>query len=69
MLIRISRLDLAILGPSLSASPVTEKSFRDACAAVPTVELPADFSTLEAGEAAATLLKNIAERLQAPGQA
>jgi anti-sigma B factor antagonist len=64
MLMRVTRFDVVVLGPSLKASPATEKSFRDACAAVPTHELPADFSTQEAGEAAANLLRSIAERLQ-----
>lgn len=69
MLMRVSRFDLAIVGPNLTASPVIEKSFRDACAKVPTLELPADFSTLEAGEAASIILRSIADRLQTPGQA
>ena len=69
MLMRVSRFDLVILGPGVPASPATEKSFQDACAAVPTHQLPADFSTQEAGEAAASLLGNIAERLQSAGQA
>ncbi len=69
MLMRVSRFDLVILGPGVPASPATEKNFQDACAAVPTHQLPADFSTQEAGEAAASLLGNIAERLQSPGRA
>lgn len=69
MLMRVTRFDLVVLGPSLKGSPATEKSFRDACAALPNLELEGDFSTMEAGEAAARLLQKIAERLQAVGNA
>lgn len=65
LLMRCSRFDLAIVGASVTAAPGTEKTFRDACAKLPVVELGGHFSTLEAGEAASGLLKQIAERLQA----
>ena len=65
ILMRITRFDLLVTGPELSSSPATEKSFRDACASLPAVELGADFSTSEAGEATSTLLDKIAARLQA----
>lgn len=64
ILMRVSRFDLLLVGAELTASPATEKSFRDACAAVPVVEIGSEFSTLEAGEAAAALLEKIAGCLQ-----
>jgi anti-sigma B factor antagonist len=64
LLMRVTRFDLVLLGAGLTASPVTEKSFRDECAKVPCVELGGEFSTLEAGEAAAHLLEKISVRLQ-----
>ena len=66
ILMRVSRFDLVLLGAEMTASPVTEKSFRDACAAVPVVELGGEFSTLEAGQAASALLEKIAARMQRP---
>jgi anti-sigma B factor antagonist len=66
ILMRVSRFDLVLLGAEMAASPVTEKSFRDACAAVPLVELGSEFSTLEAGQAASALLEKIAARMERP---
>lgn len=60
ILMRVSRFDLVLLGAGMSASPATEKSFRDVCASVPLIELGQDFSTQEAGQAAASLLERIA---------
>lgn len=65
LLMRCTRFDLAVVGASVTAAPGTDKTFRDACAKLPVVELGSQFSTLEAGEAASGLLKQIAERLQA----
>lgn len=64
ILMRVSRFDLLLVGADVGASPATEKSFRDACAKFPVIELGADFSTLEAGAAASDLLEKIAARLQ-----
>jgi hypothetical protein len=64
ILMRVSRFDLLLVGADLSASPTTEKSFRDACIAVPVMQLGSEFSTLEAGEAASALLQKIAVQLQ-----
>ena len=64
ILMRVSRFDLLLLGADVTASPATEKSFRDACASVPLIELGNEFSTLEAGEAASALLEKIAAQLQ-----
>jgi anti-anti-sigma factor len=63
LLMRVTRFDLLLLGAGLTASPGTEKSFREVCAALPCVELGSEFSTLEAGEASAHLLKEIAAKL------
>lgn len=65
ILMRVTRFDLLLLGADVPAAPATEKTFRDACSALPVVELGADFSTLEAGEAASALLEKIASRLDA----
>ena len=64
LLMRVTRFDLLLLGADVTASPATEKSFRDACVAVPMIELGSEFSTLEAGEAATHLLETIATQLQ-----
>jgi anti-sigma B factor antagonist len=64
LLMRVSRFDLLLVGADVTASPATEKSFRDACARVPVIELAPEFSTLEAGEAASALLEKIATHLQ-----
>lgn len=63
-LMRVSRFDLLVLGSQLTAAPTTEKSFRDISVTLPTVELGSDFSTIEAGQAAAGLLEKIAARLK-----
>ncbi len=68
ILMRVSRFDLLLLGADVSASPSTEKSFRDACARLPVIELGSDFSTLEAGEATAGLLEKISSRLHSGAQ-
>jgi anti-anti-sigma factor len=65
LLMRVTRFDVLLLGADLTAAPATEKSFRDACAALPVIELGSEFSTLEAGEAATALLEKIAAHLQA----
>lgn len=69
ILMRVTRFDLLLLGVEMAASPATEKSFRDACACLPVIELGSEFSTLEAGEATTGLLEKIAARLQSGTQA
>jgi anti-sigma B factor antagonist len=64
ILMRVSRFDLVLLGADTPASPAAEKSFREASAKIPLVELETDFSTLEAGEAATALMEKIAALLQ-----
>ena len=63
ILMRVTRFDLVLVGPELSASPGTQQSFQAACARCPVIELGSEFSTLDAGEAGAGLLAKIAERL------
>jgi anti-sigma B factor antagonist len=64
ILMRVTRFDLVLVGAEMSASPGTEKSFRDACGSMPVVELGQDFSTQEAGQATSSLLEKIAACLQ-----
>lgn len=59
ILMRVTRFDLVLAGPELSAAPATEKAFRGMCATLPVIELGNDFSTQEAGRAAANLLEKI----------
>jgi anti-sigma B factor antagonist len=63
ILIRVMRPELLLLGPNMSSSPATRQAFDLACAKLPLVELGNEFSTLEAGEAAAVLLEKIRIRL------
>lgn len=68
ILMRVSRLDLVVLGGELSSSPATLQAFREGCARVSVLELESGFSSIEAGEAASTLLEKVAACLQpAPG--
>jgi anti-sigma B factor antagonist len=64
ILMRVTRFDLLLVGPEVSASPATEKSFHEACARVPVIELGNTFSTLEAGAATSDLLQRISACLQ-----
>jgi anti-sigma B factor antagonist len=64
ILMRVTRFDLLLVGADVTASPATEKSFREVCAGVPVIELGSEFSTLEASQATAELLERIAARLQ-----
>ncbi len=61
ILIRASGPDLILLGPNLQAAPGTIQSFRGACSNERVLELGADFSTDDAGEAGSKLLQRIAE--------
>ena len=62
-LMRITRFDLLLVGPDLTASPATQQAFQSACASYPVIELGSEFSTLDAGEAGAGLLEKIEARL------
>ncbi len=66
ILMRVTKFDLVLVGADINASPATQKTFQDACSAMPVVELGSEFSTAEAGEAAAALLERIAARLGRP---
>jgi anti-sigma B factor antagonist len=59
LLMRVTRFDLLLLGPDMTASPATQQSFQAACATLPVIELGNEFSTHDAGEAAAGLLEKI----------
>ena len=63
ILMRVSRFDLVLLGPDMPAATGTQQAFQAACAGLPVIELESDFSTREAGEAAAALLEKIEARL------
>jgi anti-sigma B factor antagonist len=64
ILVRASRPALLVVGPNLTASPATLQAFETACTRMPVVEMGSEFSTLDAGEAAARLLESIEARLQ-----
>jgi anti-sigma B factor antagonist len=59
ILIRVTHFDLLLVGPGVSASPATEPVFKALRASLPIMELGNDFSTRDAGEAGAGLLKKI----------
>jgi len=59
ILMRVSRFRLLLLGPELTASPLARQSFEQACTNLAVLQLGNEFSGLEAGEAAAGLLKKI----------
>ena len=63
ILIRAARPGLLVVGPNLASSAGTLESFRAVSAALPVVELGDDFSTSDAGQAAAELLEKIRARL------
>jgi anti-sigma B factor antagonist len=63
ILIRVARPDLILMGPGLSGSPSAQQAFDAARAKITVIELGPEFSTLEAGEAAAQLLETMQTRL------
>jgi DNA-binding response OmpR family regulator len=63
LLMRVTRFDLLLLGPGMTASAATQQSFQAASAGVPVVELGSEFSTHDAGEAGADVLRKIDDRL------
>lgn len=66
ILLRAARPGLLIVGPSLSSSGGTQESFRAVSAALPVIELGENFSTSEAGQAAAELLEKVRQHVAAP---
>ncbi|MFZ0951139.1 MAG: hypothetical protein WAN17_02665, partial [Candidatus Sulfotelmatobacter sp.] len=63
ILMRITHFDLLLIGPGVAAAPATQQAFQTACANLPVIELGSEFSTRDAGEAAAGLLGKIQARL------
>ena len=63
LLMRVTQFDLLLVGPDRTASASSPQSFQDACARLPVIELGSEFSTRDAGEAGAGLLKTIEARL------
>ena len=60
ILMRVTRFDALVVSKEMTASPATEKTFRETCVSLPVIELESDFSTKEAGKAASDLLDKIA---------
>ena len=63
ILMRITHFDLLLVGPDVAAAPATLQAFQLASANLPVIELGSEFSTRDAGEAAAALLEKIQARL------
>jgi anti-sigma B factor antagonist len=63
LLMRVTRFDLLLVGPDMTASAATQPAFQVACASLPVIELGGEFSTRDAGEAGAELLEKIEARL------
>jgi anti-sigma B factor antagonist len=65
LLLRVTKIDLLLVGPDKVASPASPQAFQNACAKIPVLELGSEFSTRHAGEAGASLLEMIDQRLNA----
>jgi len=63
ILMRVTRFDLLLVGPDMTAAPAAQQAFQSACASLPVIELGSEFSTRDAGEAGAGLLEKIEARL------
>jgi len=63
ILMRVTRFDLLLVGPDMTASPAKPQAYQDACTRLPVIELGSEFSTSHAGEAGAALLEKIEARL------
>lgn len=57
LLMRVTRFDLLLIGPDITQS--APQAFQAACARLPVIALGSEFSTRDAGEAAADLLARI----------
>jgi anti-sigma B factor antagonist len=68
MLMRVTQFDLLLVGSDMATSSGAHQAFQTACARLPVIELGAEFSTLDAGEATAGLLEKIEACLK-PGTA
>jgi anti-sigma B factor antagonist len=62
MLLRVTRFDLLVLGPGVPTS--ARQSIQAAASSLPLVNLGGEFSTLDAGEAATNLLRDIESHLK-----
>lgn len=62
MLMRVTHFDLLLAGPIMGGAP---DAFKTECAGFPMVELGSEFSSADAGEAGAGLLRQIEARLNA----
>ena len=58
-LMRVTQFDLLLVGSDMATSSGAHQAFQTACARLPVIELGAEFSTLDAGEATAGLLEKI----------
>jgi anti-sigma B factor antagonist len=63
MLLRVTRFDLLIVGPGVP--PGARQNIRGTSTSLPVVDLGSEFSTIEAGEAAARLLQEVESHLAA----
>jgi anti-sigma B factor antagonist len=63
LLLRVAHPKLVVLGHDLGSNPERKAAIDAACAHLPCVALPKDFSTLHAAEAAETLLSEVRMRL------
>jgi anti-sigma B factor antagonist len=61
MLMRVTKFDVLLVGPDVPSpsSSGTHQAFQSASASIPVIELGSEFSTRDAGEAAAGLLEKI----------
>jgi anti-sigma B factor antagonist len=60
ILMRVTKFNLLLLGPGLTASRAAQQAFQRACSKLAVLEIGDKFSGMEAGEAAAGLLERIA---------
>lgn len=63
ILMRVTRPALLLLGPNLSAAPGIEQAFKTASIDLPSIELGQEFSSRDAGEAAAQLIEAMQLRM------
>jgi hypothetical protein len=61
LLLRVTQFDIVLVGSDSATD--ARQAFQSACASLPVIELSREFSTLDAGEAAANVLQQIESRL------
>lgn len=66
LLSRVAHPRLLVLGHEVGSSPERRAAIEAACASIPCISLPEDFSSQHAGEAAAALLSEVRSRLPIP---